>query len=159
MKKKIVLRSLMGAPIGVTVGVVITVIFSLCLGHGEYFPAPHELTDRCGGNATVAVMVQTLCSLLVGAICGGSSVIWEMERWSLLKQTLVHFAVLALPFFGIGYAVYWLPHHIYGALGYVGGFAAVYCIMWCSIYFFIKSQIGKMNKQLREMQQEEKKEK
>lgn len=159
MKKKILLRSLVGAPIGVTVSLIITIIFSLCLGQGEYFPAPHELIDWCGGNETTAVIVQMICSLFVGAVCGGSSVIWEIEKWSLLKQTLIHFAVIAFPFFGIGYVMNWMPHYLYGALGYVGGFIAVYIIMWLSIYFSVKSKIEKMNKQLRDIQQEDAKEK
>lgn len=156
MKNKILFRSLLGAPIGVTVSLIITIIFSLCMGRGEYFPAPHELIDWCGGNATIAVIVQLICSLVVGAVCGGSSVIWEIEKWSLLKQTLVHFAVIAVPFFGIGYVMNWMPHHIYGALGYVGGFVAIYLIMWLSIYFKIKAKIKKMNRQLQEMEQDDK---
>ena len=87
MKKNLLLRCLVGAPVGVVVSSVITIIFSLCLGQGEYFPAPHELIDWCGGNATAAVAVQLICSLVVGAVCGGSSVIWGIEKWSLLKQT------------------------------------------------------------------------
>lgn len=154
MKNKIIFRSLLGAPIGVTVSLIITIIFSLCLGQGEYFPVPHELIDWCSGNETTAVILQFVCSLIVGAVCGGSSVIWEIEKWSLLKQTLIHFAVIVVPFFGIGYVMNWMPHFLYGALCYVGGFIAVYLIMWLSIYFSIKSKIKKMNKQLLEMQQE-----
>lgn len=155
MKKKILFRSLLGAPIGVLVSLIITIIFSLSMGNGEYFPAPHELIVWCGGNATIAVIVQTICSLFVGAVCGGSSVIWEIEKWSLLKQTLIHFVVIAVPFFGIGYILNWMPHYLYGALGYVGGFVVVYLLMWCSIYFSIKAKIKKMNKRLQETQQED----
>lgn len=157
MKKKILIRTLIGAPVGVTVSMVITIVFSLCLGGEEYFPASPELIAWFG-NATAAVTVQMICSLFIGALCGGSSVIWEIEKWSLMKQTLVHFAVLAVPFFGVGYLMNWLPHHIYGALGYVGGFVSVYLIMWCSIYFSIKSKLRKMNRQLSELQQENKEE-
>ena len=155
MKKNILLRSLVGAPIGVLVSLIITIIFSLCLGHGEYFPAPHELIDWCGGNETTAVIVQMICSLLVGAVCGGSSVIWEAERWSLLKQTLIHFVIIAILFFGIGYVMNWMPHNLYGALGYIGGFILAYVVMWCSIYFSIKAKIKKMNKHIQEMHQED----
>lgn len=153
MKKKILVRSLLGAPIGVTISLIITIIFSLCLGHGEYFPAPHELISWCAGNETSAVIVQLICSLIVGAICGGSSVLWEIEKWSLLKQTLVHFVVIIIPFFGIGYIMNWMPHYLFGALGYIGGFIVIYIIMWCSLYFSIKAKIKKMNKQLKEIQQ------
>lgn len=156
MKKKILYRSLSGAPIGVTISLVITIIFSLNMGHGEYFPAPHELVDWCG-NETTAVIVQMFCSLLVGAIFGGSSVIWDVEKWSLLKQTLVHLAVVSVPFFGLGYVMNWLPHSLYGALGYIGGFVVTYVVVWCSIFFSTKAKIKKMNEQLSEMQQNDEK--
>ncbi|MDE6656459.1 MAG: DUF3021 domain-containing protein [Anaeroplasmataceae bacterium] len=154
MKKKLLFSALFGAPIGVTISLIITIIFSLCMGHGEYYPAPHELIDWCD-NAVTAVIVQMFCSLFIGAVSASSFLIWKIEKWSLLKQTLVHFAVLAVPYFGIGYILNWLPHHLYGALGYVGGFALVYVIMWLSIYFSIKLKINKMNKQLQDMQQED----
>ncbi len=147
MKKKLLFRSLIGAPIGITISLIITILFSLCLGEGQYFPASQELIEGCGNEIT-AVIVQMICSLLIGAICGGSSVIWEMDRWSLLKQTLLHFIIIAIPFFGVGYGMNWLPHQFYGALAYIGSFALVYGIMWCSIYFSIKAKIKKMNKHL-----------
>lgn len=154
MKKKLLIRSLFGAPIGVLVSLIITIIFSLCTGHGEYYPAPHELMDWCGSEVT-AVIVQLVCSLAVGAIGGGSSVIWDMEKWSLTKQTLIHFAVLVIGFVPISYVLNWMPHYLYGALGYIGAFIAVYLIMWISIYCSVKAKIKKMNKRLQELQQKE----
>lgn len=155
MKKKLVYRCLLGAPIGVLVSLIITIIISLCTGNGEYFPAPHELMDFCD-NTITAVCIQMVCSLLIGAVAGGSSVIWDVEQWSLLKQTLIHFIVISIPFFTVGYILNWLPHHLYGALGYAGAFILVYLIMWVSIYFSIKTKIKKMNSQLQELNQVEK---
>lgn len=154
MKKKLLFRSLLGAPIGVLVSLIVTIIISLCTGHGEYYPAPHELMDWCGSEVT-AVIVQLVCSLAVGAIGGGSSVIWDMEKWSLTKQTLIHFAVLVIGFVPVSYVLNWMPHYLYGALGYIGAFIAVYLIMWISIYFSVKAKIKKMNKRLQEIQQKE----
>ena len=46
MKKKIIFRSLIGAPIGVTISLIITIIFSLCLGQGEHFRlGPRQRND------------------------------------------------------------------------------------------------------------------
>lgn len=144
MKKKLLIRSLLGAPIGVCVSLIITIIISLCTGEGEYYPAPHELTDMCGSE-TAAVIVQFFCSLAVGAIGGGSSVIWETENWSLTKQTLVHFAVLAVLFVPLSYILNWMPHYLYGALGYAAAFICVYVTIWLCIYFSIKSKIKRLN--------------
>lgn len=153
MKNKILFRSLRGAPIGVMISLIITIVFSINTGHGEYFPVPPDLISWCG-NEISAVIVQMICSMSVGAAFGGASVIWEIEKWSLLKQTLAHLSVVALPYFGLGYIMNWMPHHLFGALAYIGGFVAVYLIMWVSIYFSIKSKVKKMNEQLQEIQQE-----
>ena len=155
MKKKLLFRCLFGAPIGVVVSLIITIIISLCTGHGEYYPAPHELMYWCGSEIT-AVIVQLICSLAVGAIGGGSSVIWDMEKWSLTKQTLIHFAVLVIPFVPISYVLNWMPHYLYGALSYAAAFIIVYVLIWVSIYFSVKSKIKKMNKQLQQLKQDEK---
>ncbi len=155
MKKKILFRSLVGAPIGVTISLIITIIISLCSGHGEYFSAPPDLISWCGDNETLAVIVQTICSVFIGAVFAGASVIWDMEKWSVTKQTLIHFAVIAVPYFGIGYVMNWMPHHLYGALGYTAAFVIMYVLIWVSIYFPIKAKIKKMNKQLQENKNEE----
>ncbi len=156
MKKKIILRSLLGAPIGVTISAIIAIIISLCLGHGEYVPAAQELIDWCGNEIT-AVIVQTVCSMLIGAIYSGASVIWEVEKWSLTKQTLIHFAIFVISFVPVSYVLYWMPHNLYGALGYAAGFIIMYVLIWVANYFPIKAKIKKMNKQLQEIQQEDKK--
>lgn len=152
MKKKLLIRCLLGAPIGVTVSLIITIIISLCTGHGEYYPAPHELMDFCGSEIT-AVIIQLFCSLAVGAIGGGSSVIWDIEKWSLTKQTLIHFAVIVIPYVPISYVLNWMPHYLFGALGYVAAFIVAYIVIWLSIYLSIRAKIKKMNRHLREMQQ------
>lgn len=156
MKKKILFRCLWGAPLGVTVSVMITIVFSLCIGQGKYISAPSELIAFCGSEIT-AVLVQMLCSLFVGAACGGLTLIWEMEKWSLLKQTLIHFVAFAVLIFGFGYIMNWLPHDLYGALGFIGGFNLGYIILWCTIYLSIRAKIAKMNKRLQEMQEDENK--
>ncbi len=155
MKKKLLFRCLIGAPIMITISLVITIIISLCTGHGEFYAAPHELMDLCG-SPVVAVIVQTICSALLGAIIGGSFLIWDIEKWSLLKQTLVHFAVMAVPSFPLAYLLNWLPHYLYGALGYIGAFILMYIIIWLVMYFSTKNKIKKMNKQLDEINKDNK---
>lgn len=155
MKNKLLSRCLLGAPIGVVVSTVVTVIISLCTGHGEYYAAPHELVDWCGNEIT-AVIIQFVCALAVGAIGGGSSVVWSMEKWSLTKQTLVHFAVIAVPYFSISYVLNWLPHNLFGSLGFVAAFIVVYVIIWVSVYLSVKFKLKKMNERLRQMQCDDK---
>ena len=86
MKKKVILRSLIGAPIGLSISFIITLIISVIINKGEYYPVMPKLTALCG-NELNAVVIQTVCSLIYGAAFGGASIIWDMENWSLLKQT------------------------------------------------------------------------
>ena len=38
MKKKVILRSLIGAPIGLSISFIITLIISVIINKGEYYP-------------------------------------------------------------------------------------------------------------------------
>lgn len=147
MKKNLIIRSLIGAPIGLTISIIITIIISLFTGNGDYYPAPHELIELCG-NPINAVLIQTVCSFLYGAAFGGASVIWDIEKLNLLKQTLLHFSVISVASFPMAFFMYWIPHHIYGALCYIGIFVAVYVIIWTAMYLSIKAKIKKLNNEL-----------
>ena len=48
MKKKLLLRGLLGVPLGIAIGHIITVIVSLCIGDGLFYPVRPELV-RCAG--------------------------------------------------------------------------------------------------------------
>ena len=75
MKKKVILRCLIGAPIGLSISFIITLIISVIINKGEYYPVMPKLTALCG-NELNAVVIQTVCSLIYGAAFGGASVIW-----------------------------------------------------------------------------------
>lgn len=151
MKKKLFLRSLIGAPVGLAISTLITVIISLCLGTGDFYAAQPELIDDCG-NEINAVLLQTLCSLILGGICGGSSIIWDDEKRSLLFQTGLHFIIISVSVFLTAFFLHWMPHTVGGILGYFGIFTAVYVGIWLSSYFRIRAKIKKLNSQLTKKQ-------
>lgn len=147
MKKKIIVRALVGAPVGLTISTIITIIFSLIFGEGTYYAVPHDLAASCGSEIS-AVILQTVFALLYGAMWGGASVIWEMENWSLLKMTLTHLVVCSVASFPIAYLMQWMPHNISGALCFFGLFFAVYAMIWLSQYCAIKKQVEELNSKL-----------
>lgn len=147
MKQKIITRALIGAPIGLTISTLITIIFSLIFGEGAYFAVPHDLTAACGSEID-AVMLQTVFALLYGAMWGGASVIWEMENWSILKMTITHLAVCSAASFPIAWFMQWMPHNIRGALCFFALFFAIYAVIWLTQYCAIKKQIEQMNSRL-----------
>ena len=118
MKKKVILRGLIGAP---SISFIITLIISVIINKGEYYPVVPQLTALCG-NELNAVVIQTICSLLYGAACGGASVIWKIENWSLLKQTVIHCLVISVSMLPIAYCMYWMPHSFLGSSSFIFSF-------------------------------------
>ncbi len=147
MKKKIILRCLVGAPIGVTISTLVTILISARVGDGGFYPFPPELAADFGSELN-AMLVQTGCSLLYGAAWAGASVIWEMERWSLLRMTAVHLVVCSLASFPIAYFLRWIPRNGVGIPIYFGIFFGIYLIIWLSQYLSIRAKVRSMNRKL-----------
>lgn len=147
MKKKIILRCLIGAPIGIAINTIIAIVISLIAGDGSFYAVVPELAEDCGTELN-AVMLQAAVSLLYGAAWGGASVIWQTEEWSLLRQTLTHLAVCSVATFPIAWCMRWMTHNISGVIIYFAIFLAIYLSIWCSQYFAIKRRIRQMNEKV-----------
>lgn len=148
-EKKIVLRCLLGASVGFIISFLITLIISACIGKGKYYPVHPQLTALCG-NELNAVILQTACSLLYGAAFAGASVIWELEGWSLLKQTVVHCLIVSAASFPIAFFMYWMPHTFLGIAGYILIFFAIYFGIWMGNYLAMKKKIRAINEKMKE---------
>lgn len=144
MKKKIILRCLIGAPIGLSISFIITLIISAMINKGEFYPVVPQFTIICG-NELNAVIIQSLCSLLYGAAFAGASVIWEVESWSLLKQTVLHCIIISSSMFPIAYCMYWMSHNVLGIAIYIFIFFFIYFFIWFSQYFAMKKKIQAFN--------------
>ena len=90
MKKKIVLRSILGCPIGIAIGYLITILLSLFWADGYYSPCVPELITTMGNEINAVLLQAFLCGLL-GTGFAAASVIWEIDHWSIVKQTGIYF--------------------------------------------------------------------
>lgn len=149
MKRKVIFRSMIGAPIGVLINLVITIGISYAIGDGQFYPVVPRLEYYCG-NEINAVFWQTVFSMLLGAAWGGSSVIWEIENWSLTKQTAVHFTVGTLATLPLAYVMCWVGESVISWIIYFAIFAVIYITIWLSQYLSIRARIKKINERLEE---------
>lgn len=147
MKRKLFPRCLYGAGLGLTLTTIITILISYFVGDGAYHPVVPEMAAACGGELN-AVGVQAALSLLYGAGWGGASLIWEQERWSLLRQTLTHLAVCSLATLPIAYACHWMSHTLGGILLYFGIFFGIYLVIWLAQYAALKRRMRQFNDRL-----------
>ena len=149
MKKELLKRMLFGAPLGLAISTVITIAISLTVGDGQYYAVVPSLARDMGGEIN-AVLLQAGLSMVYGAAWAGASVIWDAEKWSLLKMTLVHLIVTSLATFPIAYFARWMPHSTTGILIYIGIFVAIYAAIWFSQYTAMKKRIAAMNEKLQQ---------
>ncbi len=147
MKKKIVLRGILGFPIGIAIGYVITICISFGWANGYYSPCVPELILAMGSEIN-AVAVQALLCGILGAGFAAGSVIWEIESWGIVKQTGVYFAVISVLMLPIAYITYWMEHSAAGVFGYFGTFVFIFSFIWIIQFSIGKRSVKKMNENL-----------
>ncbi len=150
MKKKAFLRGLLGFPLGIAIGHIISVFGSLFWGNGTFQPCVPSLIASAG-NEINAVILQTLLCGVVGASFAASSVIWELENWSILKQTGACFLINAVFMLPTAYFLNWMEHSLIGFLTYLGVFTLYFAAIWMIQYFVWKHILKKMNAKLRRL--------
>ena len=147
MKKKIMLRSALGFPIGITIGYFITIFISLGWSDGYYSPCVPELITAMGNEINAVIFQALLCGLL-GIGFAASSVIWEIEHWSLMKQTGIYFLIISIIMMPVAYLTYWMEHSIIGFLSYLGIFVAIFIFIWVIQLIIGKQIVKKLNANL-----------
>lgn len=147
MKKKIVLRSILGFPIGIAIGYLITIFISLSWANGYYSPCVPELISAMGNEINAVVLQALLCGLL-GTGFAASSVIWEIDNWGIIKQTGIYFVIISVIMLPIAYLAYWMEHSIVGILSYFGIFVLIFAFIWIIQFVIGKHNVRKMNKNL-----------
>ena len=144
IKQKMIQRGLLGFPLGIAIGFVITVIISMCIGDGSFYPVNPELIDTMK-NELNAVILQTILCGILGTGFAMASVIWEIDSWSLAKQSGIYFSIACVTMFPIAYITNWMKHNAIGILSYVGIFVAIFVITWLVQYFVWKRKVKRMN--------------
>ena len=143
MKKGLLFRVFVGVLGGVVLSYFITIVISLTAGDGNYYPCVPSLTERFGNEVT-AVIVQTVLSAILGAGFAGSSLIWEKDEWSLLKQTSIYFAIVSVLMMTVAYICEWMEHSVKGVLSYFVIFFAIFIVVWIVQYLIWKIRISKI---------------
>ena len=147
MTGKIIKRGLLGLPLGIAIGFVISLITSICIGDGNFYPVTAELIEATG-NELSAVIIQTILCGLMGTGYAMASVIWEIDSWSLAKQSGIYFAIASIIMFPVAYVTNWMEHSVMGFIIYAGVFVGIFIAVWLTQYFAWKSKIRKLNEQV-----------
>ena len=144
MKKEMIMRGLLGFPLGMALGEAIAIAGSLVWGGGYYAPCTPQFVQAVGSESHAVALQAFLCGL-IGAVCVMASVIWKIDRWSIVKQTGVYFLVTAALMMPIAYITGWMEHSLSGVAGYFGIFAGIFAAIWGINYAVCRYNVKKMN--------------
>lgn len=147
MKKKAITRSFLGFPIGIAIGYLITILISLIWANGYYAPCVPEFISVMGNEINAVILQAVLCGIS-GAGAAAGSVIWEIDSWSLVKQTGIYFSIISVIMLPIAYFAYWMKHSVAGFLIYFGIFILIFAIIWIVQFIIGKHNVKKMNEKL-----------
>lgn len=141
------MRSLFGFPMGIAIGYLITILLSLALANGYYSPCAPELISAMGNEINAVILQTVLCGIL-GTGFAASSVIWEIESWSIVKQIGIYFSIISVIMLPIAYFAFWMKHSVVGFLIYFEIFVFIFVIIWITLYIIGKINVRKMNGKL-----------
>ena len=147
MFKKFIKRALLGFIYGIFIGQTILILESLFKGDGNFHPVSDYLLAHT--NTTIAaVIAQYFITGIIGVTFAGTTVIFEMDRWSLVAQTALHFVITSVVMFFAGFFCGWFPHTVGSTLIWFGVFIIVYVIMWVSFTLYYRKKTREINQAL-----------
>ena len=89
-----------------------------------------------------------LAGLVLGVYFAVASFIFEVETWSPLKKTVIHFALSIVLYFMIALSVGWIPFTFTAIIIAIFIFTAIYSMYWFGYLIYYKRVEDSLNKNL-----------
>ena len=120
---------------GTVIGFSVVVILYMC---GAY---PMELlADR------PAFLAQIVGSSLLGAINMGATVVYDIDKWGIIKVTLIHYCIAMCSFIICEKLLGWFPDSVLLVVLVI--FTVVYALIWVIMSIRGKKVVRRMNEEL-----------
>lgn len=145
--KNVILRGLIGVPIGIALSVTIPLCISLSFG--ELMLVPPEMLEHFNGCELSAFTNQYILSCIIGFTFAAASCIFEVDQWSMALQTFIHFLIVSLVFLPVSILAGWMGTTPLAIAIYFAIFIMIYLTIWLIQYFSWKRKIKRLNQQLK----------
>ena len=98
---------------------------------------------------------QSIGAMIVGIACGGTAVVYQFNRLSVLSKTLIHFCVGMGVFYPTAVYLGWIPFYpdniIFTALQFLFS-CGIFIAIWFCFYLFNRSEAKRINERLKELE-------
>ncbi len=152
LSHRVIIYTSIGFGYGVLAGVVISALMSpVDRMDGAVVICTAEFIKTVG-NPVVALLLQLIATGLYGAVCMGGSAIYSIERWSLLKCTLIHyFGVMGLYVIMALFLRWYSKDNIFSLFIMIGAMTVIYILIWLGNYISYSIGLKKINRELRDL--------
>ena len=150
MIKRALIRGIRGFICATAINVILAIIIMAFANDPNFVPLVPDYAARFT-SVYMALLVQFVLIGLTSAAFGAGSVILEIERWSLLKQSIIYFIVTTL---------FWLPVSIYcwridkyptAFISIICSYMVSYITTWFLQLSQCKKSVAKINQRLNQM--------
>ena len=152
VKKRILIHLTIGFVGGAVLGDLIALILSVASGSGVQVVSAVRAAQL---TLPGAIILQTVLSGLLGAAGVGGMLYYDIERWSLLAATSVHYVSVMACFVGASMAMEWFPLRWAYYLISIAAMTAAFALIWLIMYLKWKREVKKMNEDLKKYVEEE----
>lgn len=100
---------------------------------------------------------QSIGAVIVGIACGGTAVVYQLDRLSGFAKTAIHFCVGMGVFYPTAIYLGWFPFYpdriIYTVLQFLCA-CAIFMAIWLCFYLFNRNEAKRINERLRELERD-----
>lgn len=132
-------------------GFLAGMVLSLLIGWLARAPGGTIVSSRLiarTGSEAAAITVQTLLSGLYGAATFSGMLLYELDRWSLVRATLVHYLIVAVPYAPLALLLGW-AETAGDVLVMEGIQLAAFLLIWLVMSLWTKARIRMLNNLLK----------
>lgn len=141
-------KALARIPLGFASTVLAAALIQICIIQG----GGSMVTERFASHFAAkdaAVLTQLLLVGGIGAAFSGASAVYDLERWSFLRQGIVYFVITAAVWVPV-LLICWTPMPKEGILFSSLGWTGTYAITWGIQYAVYRKRIRDLNRRIHE---------
>ena len=125
----------------------IGMILGIFIGAGFWYLMSGEAPET--STSLNAMMLHLLLSGVLGMVANGSSVIYEIEEWSIVRATITHFIIAMGAFYVIAFTLGWFSPADPACWIMSVILVFVYFMIWMVHSLIFKYKVKRMNEELR----------
>ncbi|QEA57857.1 DUF3021 domain-containing protein [Weissella sagaensis] len=146
--KKIINIILSGTIIGICIGFLIALTFSLIGQTSHFVPSAPTFVNHFSTN-TMATAVSAILWSCTGILFRSASLIFTVDKWSITHQTILHFVITFIIFTPLAVLAGWFPLNISALITFTIIFVVTYIILWSNFMHKAQQEVKELNSLLK----------